>query len=148
MTDRRPDVHCTGCGAYCHSLSHRPDEQTFPSQHFCTKCGFARERGWRRPELLNHWFAVLGQEYVEVYVRLHPERQPLRDGLRRFVLTSSRRYEPKELPRRHDRQIMTQYEWADLAMRKLKLFEKDFGGNLEPVLKFIEDVAGKECTQE
>lgn len=38
MTNRRPDIHCSSCGRYMHSLSHRPDEQVFPKRPLCGKC--------------------------------------------------------------------------------------------------------------
>ena len=38
MTNRRPDIHCDGCGNYSHSLSHRLWEQEFPARPFYGKC--------------------------------------------------------------------------------------------------------------
>ena len=61
MTNRRPDIHYTGCGAYCYSLSHLPWEQAFPAAHYCAKCRSAINRGVRSGAMLNRaWYGMVG----------------------------------------------------------------------------------------
>jgi len=127
MTNRRPDIHCTGCGTYCYSLSHRPEEQVFPVVHYCENCTAAIGRGVRTSAMLNHaWYGMCGamQLPFQKIRELAPAELSL---IRSFSWTEKFSRLRRERKFEKDPNKMTAREWKEIAEKKLRHFAQYCG---------------------
>lgn len=123
MTDRRPDIHCSGCGKYCYSLSHRPHEQKFPTVHYCTECADAIKRGIRSGLMLDHaWYIMFGTVHQQLQqVRTLSPADISTIGsfswtMRGLCIPSERKFEGVNK--------MSIKEWKEIAKEKLAYFKR------------------------
>lgn len=143
MTNRRPDIHCDGCGKYCYSLSHRPDEQVFPDSHYCEKCRNAISRGMRSGEMLNlAWYrrTELAKRQLQKMRKL--SRGNI-DTIHSFMVTMQHSCTPKERPFAitNEPNAMTPAEWRQISRQKLKRYKKYCNQKEYALLSAYADVA-------
>ncbi len=131
MTDRRPDVHCDGCGTYCYSLSHRSEEQNFPEKCYCAKCRKSIKKGVKPGGMIEHEWYTICENFIDKLEsscvmtkrdirKLHSFAWTMnKDGQTcHRTSTKGKKYENgKILP-------MTAKEWKALARKKLDGFLK------------------------
>lgn len=124
MTDRRPDIHCLGCGTYLYSLSHIESQRVSRSSPYCASCDGAVRRGMRSGAMLNRaWYEQVGGfERQLARVRKLSERD--KDTIGSFGWTMRYSGTPKERRILSDPDAMTAPEWKEIAKEKLAYFKK------------------------
>lgn len=124
MTDRRPDVNCTGCGTYCHSLSPTAKAEDFPTAHFCDKCLGHICADRRSIAMLNYAWYVRTGEVEEQFKLARKLRQPALDKIRSFCFTMRNEGVTGALPFDGDPLAMSVSEWKKIAQNKLALYRR------------------------
>jgi len=124
MTNRRPDIHCTGCEVYCYSLSYLPSEQKFPTSHYCDECKKAIDRNVRSESMLNYAWYKMFHNVSRQFQQTHQLSQTDINKIGSFGWTMRYREAPEERPFDGDPNKMTMGEWREIAKKKLTYYKQ------------------------
>jgi hypothetical protein len=117
MTNRRPDIHCDGCGTYCYSLSHIPSQQVFPSIYYCDRCSRALEQGIRPGVMLNKIWTQKSGNVLERFQKVRKLSERELGTIRSFQTFTGVHIKDRKLT--GDSYKMTAVEWKEVAKEKL-----------------------------
>ena len=121
--NHRPDVHCTGCGTYCHSLSHKPWEHNkqLHEKVVCVECKASVAQGICSSAMVDQAWHNLSYALMHKFERTHRGNKEGLKAISRLLWSMKGKYLPS--PKTYKGEIppvMSVLEWKSISRMKLE----------------------------